>query len=469
MKILLSSVFGPYGADDAYGRKENIMELFHNQVTREQGLFSLRVHHASFGLHFIADNIDATTTVIDFPSEKRFVKEIKKGYDYVGISFIVPNFAKAKRMAALVREHAPQSRLVLGGHGTRITDVEKLIEHDHICKGEGIRWFRQLLGEDPDRPLRHPILPSASRKQVIGVPLKIDAGVLVPGLGCPNGCRFCATSHFFDKQYIPYFDSGRELFDICVQTEKTLGYKEFFVMDENFLKRAERVKELLRLMEKHNKLYRFGIFSSAETINAVGVEFLARLGVSFLWLGVESKQEVYEKNRGIDLKSMVRELRDHGISVLASGILFLEQHDARTIWEDIEYLVDLRSDLVQFMQLGPMPGTRLYDDYESKGVLRKDIPYEEWHGQHRLWFRHPNFSPEQSERILREAFRYDYDTQGPSLLRMCETLMRGYETLARYDSPYRQKRRELLRRQAAAYRLALGILQNTPPTSRCVS
>ena len=101
-------------------------------------------------------------------------------------------------------------------------------------------------------------------------------------------------------------------------------------MDENFLKRAERAKELLYLMEKHNKLYRFGIFSSAETINALGVEFLARLGVSFLWLGVESKQEVYEKNCGIDLKSMVRELRDHGISVLASGILFLEQHDART-------------------------------------------------------------------------------------------------------------------------------------------
>ena len=42
MKVLLTSVFGPYGVDDAYGRKENIMELFHNQVTREQGLFSLR-------------------------------------------------------------------------------------------------------------------------------------------------------------------------------------------------------------------------------------------------------------------------------------------------------------------------------------------------------------------------------------------------------------------------------------------
>ena len=104
MKLLLSSVFGPYGVDDDYGRKENVMELFHNQVTREQGLFSLRFNHPSFGLYFMAENIHTPAVVLDFPTEKRFIKEIRKGYDYVGISFIVPNFLKTKRMAELVRE-----------------------------------------------------------------------------------------------------------------------------------------------------------------------------------------------------------------------------------------------------------------------------------------------------------------------------------------------------------------------------
>ncbi len=95
MKILLTSVFGPYGVDDDFGRKENVMELFHNQITREQGLFSLRFNHQSFGLYFLAENIDVPTTVLDFPSKERFIKEIKKGYDYIGISFILPNFIKA--------------------------------------------------------------------------------------------------------------------------------------------------------------------------------------------------------------------------------------------------------------------------------------------------------------------------------------------------------------------------------------
>ncbi len=459
MKVLLSSVFGPYGVDDAYGRKENIMELLHNQVTREQGLFSLRFNHPSFGLYFIAENIRVPTSVLDFPSEKQFIKEIRKGYDYVGISFIVPNYLKAKRMADLVRRHAPESRIVLGGHGTSIPGIENLIEHDHICRGEGVKWFRTLLGENADRPFNHPSLPSTFGRRVLGAPMKADTAILIPGVGCPNACRFCCTSHFFDKEYTPYYQTGRELFDLCVQIEKDTGFDEFGIMDENFLKYPERAHELYRLMKEQGKHYRFSIFSSAETITKAGVEFLVRLGVTFVWIGVESKREIYEKNRGIDLKRLIRELRDHGISVLASAILFLEHHDEESIWEDIEFAVDLESDLVQFMQLGPIPGTALYRDYDRKNILRKDVPYEEWHGQNQIWFEHPHFSPEESAGILREAFVHDYDRQGSSLLRMCDTVLRGYRTLARYDDPFMAKRRELMKRCANKYRPALAALK----------
>jgi len=433
MKILLSGVFGPYGVDDKFGRKENVMELFHNQVTREQGLFSLRYHHPSFGLYFIAENINTPTVVLDFPSQKDFIREIKKGYDYVGISFIAPNFIKAKHMAKLVRQYAPNSKIILGGHGTPIPDIEKLIDHDYICRGEGVGFMRKLLKEDTKRPYKHPAIGSASFKRIMGLPVQTDSAVLIPGVGCPNACRFCATSHFFDKKYTAFFDSGKELFDTCVEIEKKIGCKEFFVMDENFLKRPERAREFVELMEQHNKPYSFGIFSSAETIANVGVEFLARLGVRFLWMGVESKREIYEKNKGIDIKKMIAEIRDHGISVLASGILFLEHHDKQSIHEDIEFMVDLGSDLVQFMALSPIPGTALFEDYREKNILCEDMPYEERHGQDQIWFKHPFFSGPETSEYLRDAFKYDYDMQGPSLLRMADTLLRGSINLAKYQ------------------------------------
>lgn len=119
-RVLLSSVFGPFGVDDAYGRKENIMELFHNQITKGQGMASWRFHHRSFGLYFLAANINADVTVLDFPTRKRFMRELKKGYDVVGISFITPNFVKAKEMTRLTRQVSPEATIVLGGHGVAI-------------------------------------------------------------------------------------------------------------------------------------------------------------------------------------------------------------------------------------------------------------------------------------------------------------------------------------------------------------
>ena len=77
-RVLLSSVFGPYGQDDEYGsRRLNPMELYHNQVTRTQGAFSLRMFHRSWGLMLIQANIEAPCVVLDFPDLDRFIEEIR--------------------------------------------------------------------------------------------------------------------------------------------------------------------------------------------------------------------------------------------------------------------------------------------------------------------------------------------------------------------------------------------------------
>ena len=86
-RILLSSVFGPYAQDDEYGsRSINPMELYHNQVTRVQGSFSLRMFHRSWGIMMIQENISAPSTVLDFPTREDFIRELTSHhYDIVVI------------------------------------------------------------------------------------------------------------------------------------------------------------------------------------------------------------------------------------------------------------------------------------------------------------------------------------------------------------------------------------------------
>jgi hypothetical protein len=120
-RVLLSSVFGPYAQDDEFGsRSLNPMELYHNQVTKAQGSFSLRRFHRSWGILMIQENISAPCAVLDFPTREAFARELQaNNYDIVGISSIIVNVGKAREMCRMIRELSPCSTIVVGGHDSR--------------------------------------------------------------------------------------------------------------------------------------------------------------------------------------------------------------------------------------------------------------------------------------------------------------------------------------------------------------
>lgn len=434
VRILLSGVFGPFGVDDEFGRKENIMELFHNQVTRGQDTASFRFFHRSFGLYFLAANVDADVTVLDFPSKDRFEQEAAQGYDVVGISFIAPNFNKAREMARITRRVAPGATIVLGGHGAAVEGVEEKIDCDHVVRGEGIRPLRRLLGQDPDAPIVHPSLPSSERSSVLGLPAPgTPANLLVPGVGCVNGCRFCSTSHFFNRAYTPYLSTGREMFETARRIADETGTDEFFVLDENFLKDKQRALDLIDEMERHDRYFSFHIFSSTETIRAFGMHNLERLNVTFIWIGIESSSTEgnFEKNVGLKPRRLVSQLQERGIIVLASSILCSEHHTPDNIQNEIDFMIGIEADFVQFMLLTPLPVTQLYKDHKARGLLRMDLPLEEWHGQKKLSYRHPAFPGDTAQHWIDSAFRQEYEANSCSLLRLIRTVLKGYERLAR--------------------------------------
>ena len=170
-RVLLSSVFGPFAQDDEFGsRTINPMELYQNQVTRAQGPFSLRMFHRSWGIMLIQHNIPAPSTVLDFPTREAFVRELQEGrYDIVGLSGIIVNVGKIREMCRLVREHSPESTIVVGGHVAAIPGLGHMIDADEIVKGEGVRWFREYLGVDPEAPIVHPTLRSSFGMRVMGM------------------------------------------------------------------------------------------------------------------------------------------------------------------------------------------------------------------------------------------------------------------------------------------------------------
>ena len=234
-RILLTSVFGPYAQDDEFGsRRINPMELYHNQVTREQGPFSLRMFHRSWGILMIQKNISAPTTVLDFPAREDFEAELRANhYDIVGISSIIVNVGKVREMCRMVRQISPNATIVIGGHVAAIPGIESMIDADHIVRGDGISWMRRYLGEDDTAPIQHPAIISGFDGSALGVKLPQTKGstaaTIIPSVGCPMGCSFCTTSSFFGGKgkYLNFYDSGKELFGVMSEMEDQLGAQSF--------------------------------------------------------------------------------------------------------------------------------------------------------------------------------------------------------------------------------------------------
>ncbi len=434
--VLLSSCFKPFAQDDEFGsRAINPVELYHNQVTREQGPFSLRMFHRTWSLMLLQQNISAPCTVLDFPSRDEFVRELtSRHYDIVGLTGIIVNVGKVREMCRLVREHSPSSTIIVGGHVTAIPGVEKMIDADHIVKGEGVAWLREYLGEDPTDPIAHPIIPSSFGFRLFGLPTPRGGGsghaaaTIIPSVGCPMGCNFCTTSEFFGGKgkFVNFLERGEDVFRVMCEAEAALGARSFFMMDENFLLYKKRALELLELMKANGKSWSLYVFSSANAIRKYDVRQLVELGIEWIWLGLESTGNQYQKLKGADTLALATELGSHGIRVHGSTIIGLEHHTPENIDEVIDHAVSHETVFHQFMLYTPVPGTPLYREVEAEGRLLDGVDLADIHGQYKFNFQHAAISRDDSKTFLDRAFRRDFEVNGPSLYRLMASMMTGW-------------------------------------------
>ncbi len=476
-KILLTSVFGPYAQDDEYGsRVMNPMELYHNQVTRGQGPFSLRMFHRSWGLMLIQCNIQAPCVMLDFPTLDRFVEELRDHeYDIIGISSILVNVLKVSKMCELIRQYQPKATIVVGGHIANAPDLSERVDADHIVKGEGVRWFRSFLGEDLDQPIRHPEINSGMGVRSLGVRKKPKSGdvaaTLIPSVGCPMGCNFCSTSAMFGGKgkFVNFYDTGDDLFDVMHQLEVSMQVQSFFVMDENFLLHRQRALRLLELMHQHNKAWTLYVFSSANVLRSYDIEQLLGLGVAWVWMGLEGENSQYAKLKNIDTLETVSDLQSHGIHVLGSTIIGLDDHTCENIDAVIDHATRHDTDFHQFMLYTPLVGTPLHAEMTERGLMKAEGEFHpaDIHGQSVFNYQHPQIKDGLETNLIARAFQRDFELNGPSLARIVRTTLAGWKRHKNHPDPRVRRRfafsvREMATTYTAAIWASTKYYRDTP-------
>jgi radical SAM superfamily enzyme YgiQ (UPF0313 family) len=467
-RVLLTNPYGPY--DLEWG--ENQYDILSSRLQRGQGPFTLTSQSPCLALYLIAENINAQTTVMEYPHIEDYVEELKKGYDYLGIQVIALTIHKTARMIKIAREVAPQTKIVIGGYGVlnlydpppgeKSGDAEYILQNaDYICREEGVAFMRKILGDKPiDRPILQKYLPLnySSFPGLENYPLSpksMNAMALV-ALGCPNGCEFCCTSAMFKKNKI-YVATPEETFQTLKHYCRRNGGNATTIalMDEDLLLNREYVRQLGKLIQEDKeyglrKLSYF-CFGDLRSITQYSMEELLEYGVDSIWAGVESSindvitsEHKIEKRTCDDIKSTFGAMEQYGIGMTASMVLGWDFHTKDNIVQDIDYFVDLGPSAYQITFLTACPGTELYDRMKKNGRLNPQLTYHEIQQCNAGTFIPKNFKLGELRDYFELAHKKLFENNGPGIFRTFQLNLNGYETC-------KNSHRPLLREEKAPF------------------
>lgn len=464
-RVLLTSVIRPFGGP---GEGDSVgAELFHAQVTRAQGAFSLRQVIRVWALDYLAENIAAPAVVLHYPSRRELVKELKTGaYTHVGINFVVATFHKVREMVGLIRRHAPDAKVILGGYGTVLPDAVLSPYADSICREEGVGFMRKLLGEPLDRPLRHPHAPIPS-VQVIGARSPNVVGHVTAGLGCPNGCDFCCTSHFFKRRYERFAGTGRDIYEALMATRARARadgatMKSYILIDEDFFLHHQRARQFLDCVREGGEPLSIMGFGSIRGLSKFTAREIAEMGFTLVWNAFEGTDAGYGKQKGKPINELYRDLKSVGCGQLTSMIIGFPYQDEAQMRREFEQLMALEPGMVQCLIYFAFPGTPFHEQVISEGryldEFKRSPDLRRWDG-FAMHFEHPKIKdPKVVERIQREFYREDFRRLGPTPLRLARVWLTGYENLRDDPNPLLRARAEMLRAEA---RGVLPLLRTT--------
>jgi len=437
--VLLSTPTTPYPIQPWHDTPTDIMR---QRFFKGQGIFTVEAHMHLVGPFIIAQNISAPAVVLDHPTMENWIEEVKKGYDYVGISSLTPNLESVMEMCRMVRKHSPKSKTILGSFvaqsvGAYYPEEEwrKLV--DHVVLGDGVRWFRELLGDDVNAPVRQHFNPRCAFGSVpwLDPHPPGDTAPLIAAVGCDRGCDFCTTTtHFGGKRIV--LVTPEQVKNEIKMWQKYIPGTNFIVYEEDQDK--EFINEVGRLMREDPEIdfsqFMITILISINTLSQYDdLDEMAynNIGSMFIWL--ESKfapDQGYGKRAG-DAKEIFHELYARGIATIVGWMVGFDFHTRETLEEDFQYFLACEPTAAQITRVTPYPGTPLYNRLKEEGRIKpfkwEDVSFYGGGMIHKHLYEHEIME------VIRNGDERLLHTWGPTLLRFFKLNLNAYERYKDYD------------------------------------
>ncbi|MCF8352723.1 MAG: radical SAM protein, partial [Bacteroidales bacterium] len=312
--------------------------------------------------------------------------------DIVAMSPLTSGVNRAYQVADILRERGVTC--VIGGAHASAMPEEALEHFDTVIIGEGEKPWKNFLTDFENKRIRKTYF---GRMDVplenLGVP---DRNMVHPNYhypsintsrGCPYSCSFCYLTVYKNRRYrtIPHENVLKDM-------EKLRDKSLVVVTDENFIgysreDHSDRKKLLKKMIERKFDFY-WGCQASLNIAEDPELmDLMYESGCRSVFIGFESanpadlKEIRKNHNANIDYKKIVETIHSHKLTVIASCILGLDNHNKDYHKQLIRDLKQMKVDYVRVFLMTSWPGTPLNKKLKEQGRLienwdrtRKDIP-----------------------------------------------------------------------------------------------
>lgn len=225
--------------------------------------------------------------------------------------------------------------------------------------------------------------------------------------GCVYQCSFCSKSVF--GQRIRYKSPARVIEEIKYLLK--LGIREIRVIDDMFTTNINRAKLICELILKHHLKFPWTL-SAGLRVDCIDMEFLKiakSAGLYQVALGFESGDQASLNtiDKGITLAqslSAMRIVKKAGIESVGFFMLGLPEDTEESLKKTIAFAKKLSPTYAKATITVPFPGTRLFEDYEKRGLIKS----KEWHkyNLHKAQdiYRHPKLEIETLTRYYHKFY-----------------------------------------------------------------
>jgi len=400
VKIIL---LHPYGSNWLSGMKD-ISTVFN--LMPPLGMMSMAAVLERAGID--VEIIDCYATPM--PLAELVEEVIRRGPDCLGISTTTSSFNEGYRIAAAVKEKAPQIFTLFGGAhactiGAPLLDSFPAIDCLVIGEGEntmlelaqaGFNGIGQIPGvayrdangsgvlspprelikdlDDLPFPAYHklPQFPRRYNLPLFSYPTAPNTSI-ISSRGCPYSCSYCDRS-VFSRGF--RFNSPEYIVEHMAMLNRDFGIRHVFFYDDLFTFDRKRVAEFCEIKERKGLKVTYNCIARLEHVDPELLALLKRSGCWQVNFGIESGDpEILKQHRkffGLDeVGRKLRMVKEAGMRVKGLFMVGLPGEDETAIRRTIDYALSLPLDEINVTKFTPFPGAPIYNTIREQGEFNE--------------------------------------------------------------------------------------------------